>query len=764
LHYRIAILRVGVWWESAAVRLVEWTYNNARLTLALVVLLIAGSIPLVARLNLELDGRMLIPAGLREAERTRTFFESDRVVLIVVGPPNGLVTTKGVQFLAEIQSGLAQSLAVQPNDITSILNVPLPFARDSVLDYQSLAEGRLSISDWSDRLAALAINDGILFSRDKTATLITVPISDQVARDRVLTAIRRVASASSAPGWTVAPAGTFAAQAALGTAAANDLALLIPGTILVLGMVSILFFRSVLLFVFSLFEIGTAVLITAAVASAFGQPVLITTIVLPVVLLTVGLADDIYAISRFYLEFGQRGTTVEEALRRTYRAIAVPLIIPALVICAGLLSLTSASLPTNLVFGVYGALGTALSFVFTFVILPPLFRVTPIFVHRRIAAAANQRLWLGRSNFPSWLVFGLLTILLLLSAFGLFRLEINDSWQSNLPGAGPMRLGDELMRVHRVGGIELDFEIVAPSGMSFDQPHLFHAVAAFEERLSRARGVNAVLGPKKQVFRSLAGMRGISYESLERGSLANQEELSAQILSQSLVALVSSANPLIPAVFTSDFRGAIVRVFVYDADYIRIDGVLAEARVAAADLERLGAQVRPAGDAWLSYQTVAALVLGQTRSLAICIVTVFLIIWACFGSVRTALVVTAPVLLTIVVLYGFIGLADWQIGIVTALFAPIAMGIGIDFAVHLQTEIIARRQHVSLQDAIGQSVLTVGKPILASAVILTAGLAILLLSNIDPNRKLGFLLGLGTLVSAVATLVLVPALNRGLRT
>jgi predicted RND superfamily exporter protein len=115
----------------------------------------------------------------------------------------------------------------------------------------------------------------------------------------------------------------------------------------------------------------------------------------------------------------------------------------------------------------------------------------------------------------------------------------------------------------------------------------------------------------------------------------------------------------------------------------------------------------------------------------------------------------------LLVVVSVLALAGTPLGIANSMFAGIALGIGLDFAIHLAT---AYRQKISLgmsaSEALRSTLEVTGPAVCVSAASITAGFAVLLLSEIAPNVQLGVMICLCLLTCAVTTLLLIPSLLR----
>jgi predicted RND superfamily exporter protein len=113
--------------------------------------------------------------------------------------------------------------------------------------------------------------------------------------------------------------------------------------------------------------------------------------------------------------------------------------------------------------------------------------------------------------------------------------------------------------------------------------------------------------------------------------------------------------------------------------------------------------------------------------------------------------------------FAFLALAGIPLGIANSMFAAVALGIGVDYSIHLVTHHREQRARgLAAGAAIEAAVSVTGPAILKSATAIAAGLAVLGFSKVLPNLQLGLLISLSLTVGAVMTLLLIPGLVLGL--
>ena len=97
--------------------------------------------------------------------------------------------------------------------------------------------------------------------------------------------------------------------------------------------------------------------------------------------------------------------------------------------------------------------------------------------------------------------------------------------------------------------------------------------------------------------------------------------------------------------------------------------------------------------------------------------------------------------------------------IATVLVASVALGIGIDYSIHIISQYKEGMQtkgklKLAIEDAINIS----GKAIIINVISVTTGFLVLLFSEMVPLQYFGLLIGLSMLSSGLGALTLLPAI------
>lgn len=154
-----------------------------------------------------------------------------------------------------------------------------------------------------------------------------------------------------------------------------------------------------------------------------------------------------------------------------------------------------------------------------------------------------------------------------------------------------------------------------------------------------------------------------------------------------------------------------------------------------------------------------SLIKSQYNSLLIAIFMVILIVGAILKSGSKGIYAAIPVIATIVVLFGFMGITGIPLDIATVLVASIALGIGIDYSIHVITGFNHYlKENGDAEKSIESVILSSGKAIIINILSVSVGFLVLLLSQLVPLQNFGLLVAISMFGSGFGALTLLPVI------
>ncbi|WP_425100862.1 efflux RND transporter permease subunit [Tropicibacter sp. S64] len=732
----------------------------AALALASVLSLLA-----LPSLDWRLNARELIPAGgvpERVQAAEAVFGLSDTMTVGFVPESGNVFAPEALTVVRDLSARLAAIPGVA--HLTSLATVPQVAIDGGVLKVAPLlaeadVDGALG-TRLAAEIGAAGQDNGLLVSRDHAATMLQMQLAPGADAEAVIASVQ--AMLGGRPDMVLT--GARLAQAELGRALIRDLALFLPAMALILGALLLALYRHPLPVLVILGKLMVTTLLTAGVMAGLDIAVYVPTLILPVVILVIAVSDDIYVIDHCLAKLREDPAlpwqdAIAAAMRRAVPAVTFS----ALTTSGGLLALMLTALTAYSDFALAGAIGIGLSYVLTLTLLPACLSL----VRRPLALAAQARrarvqggmagLWRRRPR-GRRLAMALSAVLLALGLVAVPRLTINDSWLANLPVDSAVRQADGVLSRHVAGTVQMALLVEDLAGGSLLDDAVAARVFAAERVLSEAKGVGAVQGVFDDILRTNAALSGQDFGPYADARRA-QGLLPGELVQGDIVVRTFRRYPLAPRL-TADGRMGLATLYLTGADYASVKALL-DGPVAAVNGSDLGLRLTPYGEAWDGFRAIDLVTEGFPRTLIAALAITFLLAALLFRSLTAAFLVFLPTLCTILLLHGFLVVTGTSLGIATAMFAAIAIGASIDYAIHL---LVAYRNALKVlppAQALDAALALTAPATVSAALAVVGGISVLLLSKVPPNLDLGLLICASLILSAALSLTLIPAFLDG---
>ena len=487
---------------------------------------------------------------------------------------------------------------------------------------------------------------------------------------------------------------------------------------------------------------------THGIMGAVGQPFTILSMLTPIIVMVVGVADSVHVLLAFRRAVGTRAERVAEAIRIT----AGPTALTSATTAVGFLALLTAwDIEMLRVYGLYTALGVVLAWVATMLLAPPLLslfgapgdRLTLPRLHSWMDAYVARAMARPGRVIAGWAVAGL--ALILLAATVSTDARILDGLPIDHPIMQTYRLMED-----RFGG-SLPMQVVYDGGDPAD-PDLLRHIQATVERLESIDGVGLVHGPDRFVRRFRRALMGGAEEE-ER--LPDTVEDIAEIY-----AAASFSDPNVLEDFVAEDDGLTrIRVLLHERG---AHAVIATQDALIADLNSRpldGVRIGLAGTAYIAPRAWRLLQGRMLWGLALAVGVITLIFGVLFRSPTLALLSLIPNLFPLVAVLAAMALLDIEAKGNNAVIFSIAYGVAVDDTIHLLAQL---RRHRGLglpwAEAVAAAHRDVRGALTVTSIVLAAGFCVLLLSTFEFPVTLGVQMVVAVAAALAADLLLVPAL------
>ena len=746
--------------------LVELSIRRPKLVLvaaAILTLLFATQFP---RVRTDTNPKHMLPdtSDVRvwndQVDRTFALYEDT----IVVGVENdaGVLNRETLGRIARVTEeivGLEGVAARDVNAFPTITNVTaeagtlkvgplLPAAPKSDAEVEELRRALFGNPLFIDRI----------ISKDGRTTAIYVPLEKGANGAEVAGRIRAILAKEKGPERYYI-AGDPVARDTFGAEMFKLMAIFSPIAGMIMFAAIQFMFRSLLLSAAMMAVAMVAIIWSMGLLIGAGFPVHIMSSMAPVFLMAIA-TDSIHIFNEFYFRYRERGDKLV-AIRETMAAVSRPVRYTALATALGFAVLLFMNIVPVKVFGALVAFGTVVLRLLSFSFIPA---VLTFVREEKLSAAAEDaagdrtaralgRLGAFGAARPG-LTVAVAAVLAAISVWGTSQIHVNNNLVAWFKTSSDIRVADTVMN-RALGGTSLGYLVIQSDDADFmKRPEAVRWIEGLQRHLEAL----PVVGKTFSVADYVKRINRVLHDDDAKYDAVPEAKDS---IGQYLFLFSMSAKPSdLDNVVDPGFRKANlwVQLKTWDADAMR--RVIA----AAQDYHKthvLPVAVKPAGIAYFNLVWNDAVLGDMVRGFTIALLVVFAILVFNFRSVKWALVGYVPLLFTILLIYGVVGFAGKDFDMPLSVLSTLSLGMAVDFAIHFVSRFRQRLAEAGAADVAGALQWTAARPgkgIVRNAVLFAAAFSVMLFAPLTPYVAVGaFIVAMMTL-SALFTLLLLPAL------
>ncbi len=562
-------------------------------------------------------------------------------------------------------------------------------------------------------------------------------------------------------------AGRPVIEVTSGLNALEDIKVMIPMLIAVIAIMLFVLFKTGRGVLLPLTVMFSAIVWTMGSMALLDVPLYTISTMLPVILVAIGIGDAIHFLSAYYDKVLQDPYKApKEIVLSVANNLKRPLITTSVTTAIGFLALLFAEMPPFKVFGLFTVLGIFYSWIITLIvmiaslsIMKP--KVSGYFEKKRSMRVASEQDKLSkvlvnvssiisRWDKPFILVFA---AFLSVAGFGSIYLTVNSSWMSDFRESSEIAQSTKVINEDFDGSITLNVVIEGSDKGALKDIIVLKKIEAlqeYSESLSYVGGTISIIDYLKSLNKTLHSMD----ESYDRLPDTNGEIFEALYLYS-----ISGQPELLDEMIDFDYQRANLVVMIKTDETLHLKSIIDKLKVRADELfNDSDVSVNFAGQGNNSYIWAELLIDSQTAALIFSKLAIFIIAIVLLRSIRYGVAIVVPVACSTLVVAGLAGWFNVSLDVSTALAAGIAIGVGVDYAVHYVFRYRQYQQEgMSHDEAVTNTMRTVGRTIVFNAIVVSAGFSVLFLSQFPPHVKLGAFVVVYMALSCAMALLLLPA-------
>ena len=597
---------------------------------------------------------------------------------------------------------------------------------------------------------------GSVVAKDFSLTAIIAMLKTNTKDEEIVPAFQKVIK--EVPGKeTVQLGGLPLNRFETGTGIRKDMRVLLPLGILIMLLFLYGCFRRLRGVLLPFIVTVMSIIVSLGIIYLIGWKIQMVTVILPIFLIAVANNYGIHMIAKYQEDnIPSNNFSKKELAKRMFRSLGKPVLLTGLTTMAGMLCLLGHIMVPARQLGILSAIGILFALSASLFFIPALMSFLPRSKPVRSYLEDNYKkkpvierlLWLfGEviSRHPKK-VLTVLLLFTLVSAIGIFRVVVDTNPNSYYPPDHPTVIVNNLID-EKLGGSQ-NVAIVYQGDIK--DPKIMNKIEKTEHALAKMDEIGTTISIARvlrMMSRTLNDSTSSHYNKIPetRDGIAQYFELYA------MSGDPDDFNKLV------DFprEHAIVTARINRTSTAVLSGVIKRIKKMVQgdpDVLLVG------GFGVVLSDLAEAVVKGQLLSLIMAIGICSILIMLLFGSFNAGVVSAIPLVFSMVILFGLMGVFSIELNIVTALLSSIMIGVGIDYTIHfLWRYREERRSGLDAVAAVKKTLATTGRGITFNAFSVMIGFVALFFSAFLPVRFFGFLVVVSIMACLIGALVLVPA-------
>lgn len=559
----------------------------------------------------------------------------------------------------------------------------------------------------------------------------------------------------------------------------KDLLIFLPMTVALIGLLLWLCFRSVVAVALPLLTIGIGLLWLLGLMAYFHAHFTILGLMLPTLMLAIGCSYMIHVLNQIGIATcilqmtaaldgkpttGAISSTLpgqfvacdpQEVLKSAMGFINLPVIVSALTIIAGFLSLAFTEIPAIRSTGIYAAVGAAFTMILSLTFIPAVLAVLPARAMAFRSGLTGGMVKLledtGRwATAHQKLLYILTAIIIVLSLIGVRRIRIDIDYFHFFKSNAEPSIGLAEINKRLLGPVTFEVIVASDRPGAMETPDVLRRIAQLQEFAEQRKNPGG-----QGIDRALSIVDFV--KTLNRAFHNNDPGYYSIPADERVLDDLLSDRDQLKGFLTAD--GSKARILIRSN--------LFASQAMAQAIREVGARGRELLPEFRVYATGTFVLLNRTsdqiageqeQSIVIALVTIFLMLTMLFRSLRVGVTALVPNLIPVLLFFGFMGWRGIPLNLTTSLVASVVLGLAVDNAV----QFIVRFRRVQtkdspLRDSIIESMRLSGRPIIYANIALAATFAIFALSNFEPVSSFGLLSAVTIIGCLVEDLVLLPS-------
>ncbi len=555
----------------------------------------------------------------------------------------------------------------------------------------------------------------------------------------------------------------------LGKGMARDMGILTTVAVIIAFVILYLTFRTPRGIFLPFAVVAFTIVWTLGTMASIHHPISHSTNIMPILLFSIGLADSIHLLSRYFSAL-RTGKENGEAVRFSLKELNLPVIFTSFTTMGGFLALLTSGIRSLGELAVFTSLGVFYALIITLTLLPS--ALVLLGRPRRLqdaSAGLGQNLhsfvWLAVSRWRKYTI-ALFVLFMMFLAWGYTRIHAEFNSLENFRKSSNVRQTMEVVNRIFAGSVSLSIMVSGSDGQMLE-PDVVRRIYEFEKFLRSIPHVNEAFSYADLVAlmnRVFTGKEEIPRQVEKVVDEATGKEVSIEgkeLIAQYLELYEMSGRGEEVAA-SLDYRRANARIIAFlDTEAGSVLSGVRKKVLNYLEGHMQGLTFLLDGMSEVVLAVNDLVVRGQKVSLVASLSIIFILNLILFRSLRYGLLSIVPLIFALFVNFGLMGVLKIPVNLMTMVTTNIAIGVGVDYAIHYLFRLrTLRAWKLDDKSAVRETLEVVARPISMNALATGLGFSVMVFSTFVSVAIMGFLIALAMVTTCTGALLILPLINQ----
>ncbi|TAL23637.1 MAG: hypothetical protein EPN94_09090 [Nitrospirae bacterium] len=748
--------------------LVEFSVNHPKLIVVLSLIVTLAFMTQFPKMQRDTNPKHMLPetsdVRVWNDEVDKTFGLYEDMIAVGIKNEKGIVNTDTLGKIKRITDEIVRIKGVASRDVNSFPTITNVTAAEGALRVAPLMtdvpENEVELKAFQKDLYDNPLFLNRIISNDGKTTAIYVPLEKGANGKEVADKIREILKKEKGDEKYYV-AGDPVARDTFGAEMFKLMAIFAPIAGMVMLFVRYMMFKDLFLSITLMMDAMISIVWSMGLFIALGVPIYIMSSMAPVFLMAIA-TDSMHIFNEFYFRYKEKRDK-KAAIIETMKAVGRPVRYTALATAAGFGVMLFMNIIPVKVFGGLVAFGTVALRVLSFSFIPAMF----MFVKEAnldkasqgegMATGGTSRLLkrlagLGVYKSKATVITGI--ILFLIAVIGISKIVVNNNLVEWFKKNSEVRVADREIN-SALGGTSLGYVVaISESNDEYIKtPEAMRYIEGLQRHLEKLN----VVGKTFSVVDYVKRINRVLHDDNPEYDMVPETK---EAVGQYLFLFSMSAKPSdLDNVVDPSFKKANIWVQLKTWDSGAMEGVIKAANEYKKQ-SPIPLELKPAGIAYFNLIWNHEVLWDMVKGFVLALIVVFVILVFNFRSFKWALVSYVPLVFTVILVYGVIGFSGKRFDMPISVLSCLSLGMAVDFAIHFVSRLKQRLKEAQepLTDALLWTAARPGKGIMRNAILFAASFAVMMFSPLTPYITVGALIVSMMLLSAVMTIIYLPAL------